>query len=479
MEKYDHIEKQNWFKRRRILAWFTLLMQCLIYFEYSAVSISALYYYKDDLKVQNPKFYYSLSMGAMYISIFISVITCARYMDKTRNLRRIALTTIVFSIVGNLTYTITISPYLPIIGRFLCGINDGVRICAAGELSRVYGKHELGKIFSTNEIVGLIVTSLAPCTPVLFTGINFHIGFWHITTNNFIGLFLAVVATIIWVATYLFLPNLTLEPIYKTMKNDIFSSTEVSDSVTNNNTNNATGSEIFEETNESFKPFKQHKKIPSTSTEELETISVLWTTKDIVQRTDVFFIILTQAFLSGQYYQMELLINMTALLIFQFNMTEISIATTIGVVFASLVMLAIRSRLLGSSVNIVFLFALSFVLATILESYLNIIILSGFRIKIILQATISIVVFLNTLQAFGAGSYTKIILFSMAPQHSAAIIESHRKASASFFICVAFFTASSVFSVQYLVTPVYNLISLVVAGALLYKRHCYIGFIKL
>ena len=87
----------------------------------------------DSLQAEDPKFYYSLSMGAMYISIFISVITCARYMDKTRNLRRIALTTITFSIVGNLTYTITFSPYLPIFGRFLCGINDGVRICAAGK----------------------------------------------------------------------------------------------------------------------------------------------------------------------------------------------------------------------------------------------------------------------------------------------------------------------------------------------------------
>ena len=46
-----HNEKRKWFKKRRILACFTLLMQCLIYFEYSAVSISALYYYKEDLQV--------------------------------------------------------------------------------------------------------------------------------------------------------------------------------------------------------------------------------------------------------------------------------------------------------------------------------------------------------------------------------------------------------------------------------------------
>ena len=306
-----------------------------------------------------------------------------------------------------------------------------------GELSRVYNKHDLGKIFAINEIIGLVFTALASLTPVLFTGINFHIGWWHVTTNNFIGLFLAVLASIVWLVAYFFLPNLTLDPIYKEIEDEIY---------------------------------KKDSK---------ETESNLWETKDIVQRADVLFIVLTQAFLNAQHHQMELLINMTASLNFHQNISEVSLASTIGIVGAALIMLAIRYRLLNSSTNILFLFALSFMLAAVLGSYLNVIITSGIRDDIILKATIAFVVLLNTLQAFGAGCYTKIILFSMAPGHSASIIESHRKASASFFICVAFFTASAVFSFQYLVTPVYNLISLMIVVVLLYKRRSYIHSIKL
>ena len=176
---------------------------------------------------------------------------------------------------------------------------------------------------------------------------------------------------------------------------------------------------------------------------------------------------------------MELLINMTASLNFNQNVSEVSIASTIGTVGSALVMLGIRYRLLNSSINILFLFALSFMLAVVLASYLNVIITLGIHNDIIHKASISFVVFLNTLQGFGAGCYTKIILFSMAPRHSASIMESHRKASAQAISCVAFFTASSVFPVQYFVTPVYNLISMGIVLLLLYKRQYYIDQIKL
>ena len=44
-------EREEWYKKRRYLAIFTRIMTCLTFFEYSAVSISSLFYYKVDFKV--------------------------------------------------------------------------------------------------------------------------------------------------------------------------------------------------------------------------------------------------------------------------------------------------------------------------------------------------------------------------------------------------------------------------------------------
>ena len=76
-------------------------------------------------------------MGAMYASTFISVVMSAPYMDRSRNLRRITLATIVFSVIGNLTYTLSFSPYMPIFGRLLSSVKDGVRICALGRIQDI------------------------------------------------------------------------------------------------------------------------------------------------------------------------------------------------------------------------------------------------------------------------------------------------------------------------------------------------------
>ena len=126
-------QRQDWFKKRRFVTWFGLLQQCLVYFEYAAVSISALYYYENTMHVPNPKFLYGFSMAVTYVSVIFSVILFGKYMDRTRNLRGIVLLSISCSFFGNVLYTMSFNAWITVLGRFLCGLNEGARISLAGK----------------------------------------------------------------------------------------------------------------------------------------------------------------------------------------------------------------------------------------------------------------------------------------------------------------------------------------------------------
>ena len=125
--------KQTWYRKRQIVTYFGCVQLCVLYFEYSVVSITALYYYKETFKLENPNFYFGLSMAVLCASRVVSVFFCGPYMDRTRDLRKIVFVTTFFNTIGNLMYTMTYSKWLPIIGRFLCGISDGVRTSTSGK----------------------------------------------------------------------------------------------------------------------------------------------------------------------------------------------------------------------------------------------------------------------------------------------------------------------------------------------------------
>ena len=135
IEEQSEKEKRKWYTRRTLVSWIGLIQQSLLYFEHSAVLISALFYYQNLFDVENPKFYYILSLGSYMLSGMTSVMICGYYMDRTRNLRRICLTSLALLVIGNIVYVMTYSRWLPILGRLFCGINNGVRPPLTGECS--------------------------------------------------------------------------------------------------------------------------------------------------------------------------------------------------------------------------------------------------------------------------------------------------------------------------------------------------------
>ena len=134
----DATSLKEWYAKRRMFTVIYTVQQCLLYFEYSAVSISALYYYKETFKVSNPNFFYGINMASLYLTAVIFVNLCGRFTDRTRDIRRVAFVTIAFSAAGNLIYTMTYSKWLPIIGRLLCGSGDGFRTAMAGICSTIH-----------------------------------------------------------------------------------------------------------------------------------------------------------------------------------------------------------------------------------------------------------------------------------------------------------------------------------------------------
>ena len=124
---------QAWYKKRTLNLIVTFINGCLYNFEYAVITISALYYFKDTIKVSNPALYYSLATGAMFVLDPISSIMVGKYTDRTRNVRKVALILAFFNIAGNLLYSFPFFDWIPIVGRLLCGIPDGIKAAYLGK----------------------------------------------------------------------------------------------------------------------------------------------------------------------------------------------------------------------------------------------------------------------------------------------------------------------------------------------------------
>ena len=177
------------------------------------------------------------------------------------------------------------------------------------------------------ELLGVIAISIAPCTPIIFSGVHFHvIESWLINQQNAVALLLAVANVIMLVWCYMSLSNVTLDSAFTLAKEEI-------------------GMGEDESVKQKQKQ-QQHK---------------LWSIKDVFKRYDVLFMLISQAFLMGQFTQIEMLINITAIQDFGFNLQQLGLATFIGVTVSTITMLVIQKYLLTSQSNMFFLYIVFYV----------------------------------------------------------------------------------------------------------------------
>ena len=126
---------EAWYSKRRWTTALAMAQTSLLFFEYSAFQISGLYYFEKDFPaLGNPKLFYSMCMGIIFLSGLISVIVCARYIEGTGDLRMVVTVTLALNALGNFMYTWTYSPYFALFGRFIAGANMGIQRAVSGKL---------------------------------------------------------------------------------------------------------------------------------------------------------------------------------------------------------------------------------------------------------------------------------------------------------------------------------------------------------
>lgn len=134
-----------------------------------------------------------------------------RYADKTRNVRICFLVCLTFGVIGNVLYTISITPYFALAGRFLAGFVGALRAITTGEIARCYqGDEATSKI--TFVYLGYAVGfALGPLLSSMFLGVDFQVGVWRVNYTNAIGLFLAGIYLVSAVATVFGVSDLSKE----------------------------------------------------------------------------------------------------------------------------------------------------------------------------------------------------------------------------------------------------------------------------
>ena len=67
-----------------------------------------------------------MCLAANYVTAFFSSLMAGPYLDRTRNLRGFVLATALMSALGNTIYLVSISKWIPIFGKALSGLSEGV-----------------------------------------------------------------------------------------------------------------------------------------------------------------------------------------------------------------------------------------------------------------------------------------------------------------------------------------------------------------
>jgi len=321
-------------------------------------------------------------------------------------------------------------------------------------MSRVYNKEELALILAKYEIVSVATAALAPCSPLLFIGIDFTIFGCRITRDNFIGPFLAIFSAFFWIFCFFRLHNLTTDPVFELVKPEIFYKTE--SSVKESNYNNQDGHNGDNHNHNTAAIYGEVK---------------LLTLKDILSNGDLLLIYMSQLWSSQCFFQIDLVLTMYAILVYKFTLLKVGIVSTVAVFSSIGIMFIARKRILNSTKNIYFVLIQCFTLMSLLVSLflmVDSIELKHFTVQVVFLGTALI---LNNFIEFGTLICNRILTFSVTPSHSASIVESYRVFIVSCSSAISYFTASLVFSKLSYALPILFVVYNLLVWMLVSKRH--------
>ncbi|XP_066915308.1 uncharacterized protein [Clytia hemisphaerica] len=210
-EKKENVISEQWKKRRSTTTMIFYLTNLALGIEYSLTFATLYVYLKDVLHVKYLNTFYSAISGMYFLAQVLASLVLSKIFDKCRHLRIMFFIINVFTIVGNILYTIPLSPYLLLAGRFISGAGASIQPIMMSELTRSYPPDELIQKFSPMSLSYALGFTVGPCINFAFVNSNFWFLGIHIGFANGSGLVLTFLFMILLIISIIFVSDLSKE----------------------------------------------------------------------------------------------------------------------------------------------------------------------------------------------------------------------------------------------------------------------------
>lgn len=188
LKMVSHVDK-TWERKRKYTLIAYVVQYTIIGFEKSVTGITLWMYLTTMIKTGNPELFFGI-IGLVYFapSLFFSMLV-ARLVDRSRRTKLIISICNFMSMVGCVIYVIPRSPYYPMIGQILMGLNFSItRIITSAEIARSYPTDEMEKKLPILMVFFFVGYSVGPIVGNLLRNVNFTLFGLPITICNISGL---------------------------------------------------------------------------------------------------------------------------------------------------------------------------------------------------------------------------------------------------------------------------------------------------
>lgn len=167
------------------------------------------FYYLNIMKTNTPVWHYSLSLASSITSSLISSLLASYVVKKFKKYRVIYVHLIIFSIIGYVVYSIPLSPYFVIFGKFISGFGRGTNTVSSIYLQkRLYSSTDIQTKIGILSNIVTCGSILGPLFTFLFMHINTNMGHFTLSYANLPGILLASIRLIHFIASFLLLTDL-------------------------------------------------------------------------------------------------------------------------------------------------------------------------------------------------------------------------------------------------------------------------------
>lgn len=196
--------KSDWF-RHRYRSYIVYLLTYLIYgFEVGLTDATLWIYVAKSMNVERKMLYFGIMIAIEYLPLICLSTIVSRYADKSRRISFWMTFLNLLVIIGNVAYTVPLSPYLALSGRFLVGFSKLLQPLIVGEIARSYDRKLVGRKIPLCNVLFHIGKGLGPLVAIGFTSVDFWIGNIHVTYGNISALCLLLLAIILQFGILLF-----------------------------------------------------------------------------------------------------------------------------------------------------------------------------------------------------------------------------------------------------------------------------------